>query len=316
MLPTPMPRRKKNRPPAYPPTPHPGGQARIAIDGKSIYLGQHSSAESHKRYAEILAQWAAGRTDWSQNPPASFTVAELCCRYLKHAQEWYTKNGARTTRYDTIKSALRPLIKMFASEQAARFGPKKLAQYRDELIRLGLSDETVTTYFKIVRKIWKWAVAEELVGETIYRALTTVPIAAARLGAKRRPKVKPVSWEIVLATLPRLASAYQAMIWMQRLSGCRPGEARLLKNDEVERSGDVWIYRPSDWKTMHHENLQPREILIGPKLQKILMPYLDNCKPGMYAFRPAEHSGPGKRGGVSSRACYAKDSYRHAIYDA
>lgn len=63
------------------------------------------------------------------------------------------------------------------------------------------------------------------------------------------------------------------MIQIQLLTGCRPGEVCSMRPSEIDRSTDVWRYWPQSHK-MEHKNRQ-RVILIGPKAQAILLPYLD-----------------------------------------
>jgi hypothetical protein len=53
----------------------------------------------------------------------------------------------------------------------------------------------------------------------------------------------------------------------------------------VDRSGDVWVYVPSEHK-MEHEDRE-RVILIGPRAQAILLPYLLRDARA-YCFSPAE----------------------------
>lgn len=48
-------------------------------------------------------------------------------------------------------------------------------------------------------------------------------------------------------------------------TGMRPGEACRIRLAEIDRSGEVWLYRPSRHKTAHHGHA--RVIAIGPKAQ-------------------------------------------------
>ena len=60
------------------------------------------------------------------------------------------------------------------------------------------------------------------------------------------------------------------MVRFQRLTGCRPGEVCQIRPCDVDRSGEVWEYRPESHKTEHH-GLE-RIIYIGPKAQDVLCP--------------------------------------------
>ena len=71
----------------------------------------------------------------------------------------------------------------------------------------------------------------------------------------------------------------------QRWTGCRPGEAVILRPCDVDTKGAVWIYRPPRHKTQHHG--RDRLILIGPIAQAALQPFLDR-DPAAYCFSPAD----------------------------
>ncbi|MDZ4685396.1 MAG: hypothetical protein SH850_10070 [Planctomycetaceae bacterium] len=56
-----MPRPKSLNPPSY--LLHkPTGQARVRIAGKDYYLGPYGSEDSRRKYGELVAQLASGRT--------------------------------------------------------------------------------------------------------------------------------------------------------------------------------------------------------------------------------------------------------------
>ncbi len=77
------------------------------------------------------------------------------------------------------------------------------------------------------------------------------------------PPVLPVDDATVEATLPFLSTVVADMIRFQRLTGCRPGEVCGIRPMDVDRSGEVWVYRPASHKTEHHG--KERFIFIGPK---------------------------------------------------
>ena len=54
---------------------------------------------------------------------------------------------------------------------------------------------------------------------------------------------------------------------------------------DLERSGKVWEYRPASHKTEHYG--RERIIFIGPRAQKVLLPYLLRAADA-YCFSPAE----------------------------
>ena len=82
----------------------------------------------------------------------------------------------------------------------------------------------------------------------------------------------PVSNEVVDATLEHCPPIVADMIRFQRLTGCRPGEVRTIKPSEIDTTHAVWRYAPGRHK-MEHKS-RGRVILIGPKAQAIIRPYL------------------------------------------
>lgn len=70
-----------------------------------------------------------------------------------------------------------------------------------------------------------------------------------------------------------------------RWTGCRPGEACSLKLCELDMSGDVWQYTPSDHKTRHHG--KRRVIPVGPNAQRAILEFLKGRMPAPeIAFSP------------------------------
>ena len=75
------------------------------------------------------------------------------------------------------------------------------------------------------------------------------------------------------------------MVRLQRLTGCRPEEICILRPCDVDRSSEVWAYRPTSHKMSHCG--RDRVIFIGPRTWEILMSYLDRPEKD-YCFCPEE----------------------------
>ncbi|WP_435005649.1 tyrosine-type recombinase/integrase [Tundrisphaera lichenicola] len=67
------------------------------------------------------------------------------------------------------------------------------------------------------------------------------------------------------------------------MTGMRPGEVMALRAADVDRSGEVWIYKPHRHKTQ--DKGFTRAIPIGPAAQAILEPWLVG-DPESFAFSP------------------------------
>jgi integrase len=88
--------------------------------------------------------------------------------------------------------------------------------------------------------------------------------------------------------------------------GTRPAEAYTMTPGELDRSGDVWVYRPGKHKGEHLD--RTRQVAIGPRGQAILRPWLARASsPDAVLFRPVGR--PGQR----PPASYNEDSFSKAV---
>ena len=118
-----------------------------------------------------------------------------------------------------------------------------------------------------------WAVSFQLIPSTVYEALRSVPgLQRGRCEAHEAPPVQPVSDAHVDATLPYLPAPVRAMVELQRLMGCRPGEVMAMRAMDLTMSGPVWTYRPASHKNKHRG--LDRVIFIGPQAQEVIKLFL------------------------------------------
>jgi integrase len=213
-------------------------------------------------------------------------VVELADRYLIFARGYYIRDGQPTRHLAEIKRALTRVKDVFGLMPAREFGPKALKALREELVEAGLSRPYVNAIVDRIRRMFKWGVAEELVPPTTYQALQAlVGLKRGRTAAREPKPILPVADATVDATLPYLPAVVADMVRLQRLTGCRPGEVCQLRPCDVDRSGDVWTYRPARHKTDYRG--RERVIYIGPKAQAILRHYLLRAADA-YCFSPAD----------------------------
>ena len=141
------------------------------------------------------------------------------------------------------------------------------------MIGTGICRNTINDRTKILKAVFKWGVAGEIIPPSVYHSLLAVPgLRLGRTEARENEPVQPVADEIVDATLPTLPAVLADMVRFQRATGCRPGEVCILRPCDVDRSEEVWAYHPSSHKTQHHG--RGRTIYLGPRAQEILRPYL------------------------------------------
>ncbi len=326
----------------------PSGQAVVTLDGHDVYLGKHGSPESRAEYDRLIAEWLANgrRLPARCGGPsaASLSVNELALAYWKWAQAYYGFADRRKGTSFNVKDVLRLLKELYGHTRAADFGPLALKACRTAMVKKGWARTYVNAQVDRVRRIFRWAASEQLLPVTVDEALRTVEaLRRGRTEARETKRVKPVPPEQVEATLPHLPVLVRVMVQLQRLTGCRPDEVCRLRPLDLDMSNPAcWVYRPGSdqgehgqHKTAHHDH--ERLILIGPRAQEVLRPYL-GTKLDAYCFSPVEAERqrsqdrraarrtpltpsqearkPKARRKRSPRERYPVTSYRNAIYRA
>ncbi len=271
------------------------GRAVVRIDGKDHYLGKYGSSESHQEYSRRITEWQrrpVGGDDTRRSgglgPAINLTVNELLLRYLRYAEGYYVADdGSTTSEFRLMIYAGKPLRKLYGHTLVRDFGPLSLKAIQQQLIDSNqLCRSVINKVVNRIRRIFKWAVSEELAPPGLYHALQTVaPLRAGRSSARETQPVEPVPLACVEATLPGMTSVVAAMVRVQLLAGMRPGEVIQMRPQDIDRTGEVWVYRPAQHKNQWRGHC--REICLGPLAQGVLTPFL-NRPPGAFVFSPQE----------------------------
>ena len=264
----------------------PSGRAYVRIRGRVVYVGQYGSADSKQEYGRLIAELAAAPI-CAPVRSAAPTVVELIDAYWAFATTYYVKGGEPTTTIEGIRQSLRDVRRLYGSTPANEFGPVALKTVRQAMLESGkLNRTTINKRIDNIRRMVKWGVAEQIVAPSVYQGLQAVAgLRKGRTTAREPIPVSPINDNVVDATLPNLPAVVADMVRFQRLTGCRPGEVCMIRPCDVDRSGEVWEYRPESHKTEHHG--RERIIYIGPQAQSVLLPYL--LRDGqVYCFSPAE----------------------------
>jgi integrase len=279
----------------------PSGQGVVTLSGKDHYCGrwpaeqQEPPPEVRAEYDRAVAEWLArGRTAAAPAPapgsvpgngePAGLSVAELLATFMRHAEEHYRHpDGEPTSELRDFRNTLRPLNHAYGNSPVAEFGPLKLKAVRELMLKgyehpkygdqPPLARGVINQRIGRIVRVFKWGVAEELVPETTWRALTAVKgLEKGRSKARETEAVEPVAIATVEATLPHLTAHLQGAVRFQLLTGARPHEALGLSLAELDRTGPVWLYRPAKHKTVWRG--KPRVVAIGPRAQTLLVEFI------------------------------------------
>lgn len=253
----------------------PSGKALVTINGAEIYLGDYGDAASKAEYARVIAEFVTTGTFRRDNDEdeSPITVVEVLAGYWKHAQAYYLKDGQPTEEQKAVRKVIRDLNKFCDELPAEEFGPKMLKTVRQVWLDQGLCRGYINQNVGRVRRIFKWAVEEELVAASILEGLRAVAgLRKGRSEAREPAPVQPISLAFVEQTLPHLSCVVADMIRFQVLTGARPGEVCKLRPRDIDRSGEVWEYTVGGHKMEHHG--RERIVYIGPEAQAVLSPYL------------------------------------------
>ena len=254
---------------------HGTDRAFVELNGKRHYLGPYNSPESKQAYHRLLAEWSS---HGQQLPvePEEVTVMELAARFWAHAQDYYCKpDGTPTSELDDIRQALWPLKKLYGYTRASRFGPKSLKAVRKEMIDKGWCRTNVNRAIGRVKRLFRWAVENELVSPTILHGLQAVAgLKRGRSEAKESKPIKSVPDAHIQAIMPHVSRQVWALVQLQLFTGARAGELVRLRSVDLDTAGKIWTASPEDHKTAHHD--RSRTIYFGPQAQAILAPFMSD----------------------------------------
>jgi integrase len=312
------------------------GQAVVTLNGRDYYLGPHGTKVSKLEYDRIVAEWlASGRSPGFGASLEEVTIVELIADYVAFAKTYY--GTGRTSEYHRLVRIMKLLRSLYGRTPAASFGVKEFKAVRQQLMNGDLCRSYVNQTMQKVVALFKWAAAEGTIAASVPQNLSMVPgLRKGKCGLREADPVVPVEDAVVATTLPYVPAVVADMIQIQRLTAMRPAEICVMRPIDVNRSGDVWVYRPPHHKTTHHG--KERAIPIGPKAQRLLLPYLDRDAEA-YCFRPCESESKrraarhavrktplscGNKPGSNRKSqpkrtagdCYTADSYRRAIHRA
>src|SRR5208337_2656039 len=282
------------------------GQAIVTLtDGlgnrRDVLLGKYGTRESRTEYARVIAEWETSGRTLAQPAPGigDLRITELIERFWGHVEQHYRRpDGTATNEQADYKLSLRPLKRLYGNTPARDFGPLALKAVREAMIsgswlteaekenrqknghKLNWARGVANQRIGRIRRMFRWAVENELIPAPVYQALMAVRrLARGRSEARETEPVKPVPLAFVTQTLPYLRPQTRAMVELQLVSGMRPGEVIALRGIDLDMSGKVWLYRPGSdqGREGQHKTAwrgHQRVVHIGPRGQEILRLWL------------------------------------------
>ena len=140
-----------------------GVRAFVELNGDRIYLGPFGSPESKQLYHQLLNEWNANGRQRAVAPEA-ITIAELVVLFWQHAKTYYLQpDGRPTSTLGNYRLALRSVRRLYGRTLAKDFGPLALKAVRQAMIDRKWSRGTINQAVNLIRGVFRWAVAEELI---------------------------------------------------------------------------------------------------------------------------------------------------------
>ena len=307
------------------------GQGLVVLNGRAIYLGRYDLPETRQQYHRLVAEWeATGR-----RPPGpaqnELTVMELCAAFWRHAEEYYRRpDGRSSSSLDGYRMAMGHARRLYGRTRAVDFGPVALKTVRTAMVADDWSRRTCNKATNLLRRIFRWGVAEQMIPPTVATALAAVePLHRGRTTARETARVRPVPEDDIDAVEEHVSRQVWGLIRLQRYTAARPGELVKLRATDIDMSGDVWTVRLADHKEIHRD--LARTLYLGPRAQAVIDEFLTPARPadaplfspreayrelaqrGAHcARRPGQAATPRKTG-RSVGSTYSVASYRRAI---
>jgi integrase len=273
------------------------GQAVVTLtDGlgnrRDVLLGKYGTAASRSEYLRVIAEseTAGRRLPASMEAKNDITINEVMVAYWLFAEGYYGRNRRKG---HPLKYALALVKELYGPTRAIDFGPLALKACRQRMIDKHWSRSYTNAQVDRIRRMFRWAAAEELLPASVYQNLRAV--AGLRFGkteAREIKKVRPVAANHVETTLPHMPPVVQTIVRFPLLTGCRPDEACAVRPIDLDMSNPAcWVYRPGSDRGQHGQHKtavygHDRTILIGPQAQEVLRPYLPT-RLDTYCFSPA-----------------------------
>lgn len=240
--------------------------------GRHRLPGEYNSRESRQAYNEFLAKFVYGaERATTKNEGPSVWLNDVIVRYLEFARK---RHPGTNGEYDVIRASVAELDNLFPGLLAKEFGPRRLKEYQKHLDSPKISRGYINARISRVRRMFKWAVSEELVPASVYAALRTVEaLKPGECEAVERARRKPVPWESVEPVLEFLSPTLQAMVMLQWHTGVRSQNIVDLAPGQID-----FTVRPAEWRPPRHKTLYRGKqllVFVGANALNAIKPFLD-----------------------------------------
>lgn len=272
-----------------------------------FYLGKHNSPEALARYAVLVGRYQSN----GLSLPEGFELSELdphiaallgpvailepqhqedspilVCHLVADYEAYVLKRYAHSEQdRERRLQVTKWLLEHDPELPVEKFGPRKLQAYRERLDDGTRSRRYLNRLAGEIRRVFKHGVARELVPPTVLVGLKALaPLVSGEAGFERSRR-RAVPLEHVRATAKHLTPILRDMLTVQLATGMRPSEICSMRPMDIDRTGEVWLFKPTNHKTAWKG--VEREIPILGEARQAIENYL-NRKTDAYLFSPKE----------------------------
>lgn len=267
---------------------HTTGQWFVKINGTCHYLGSDRD-QAVAQYRELIAEHYGPSRAGLMASGDAITVKDLMTRYVDHRLTSCDQRYRKKIE-ENYRQVQHPLLEVYGTLSAEDFGPKAFKSVRSMMAAIGKrSVGYINKLCTRLKAAWEWGVSEELVSESAYRRLCTVPgLESGDLGLRDGREVVPVPLKLFESTLPYLSETCADFLRLLWICGARPSEIINLTPLELAEDGAFLVYRPKKHKSKKRNKL--RAIVFGTECTAILKRYWPASK-GLRFFADYGDSG-------------------------
>jgi integrase len=249
------------------------GQWYYFRNGRNNYLGADRAAAERRHRTDVLAIHDPAPLPTAGGAP----LAEVVAIYLQECVD------GRMEQRDASRNhwALDEVVKLFGSLPAERFRVREVEQLTRHFCAMRttqrvkgrpFSADYIRKLLGSVRQCVRWCAMRDLItAETCSKVCMAVRMAKPQ--APPAPPTVPVPPDDFRKAMALCSPEVRAMATLQLLSGMRTGELLGISVAEIDRSREVWTYRPANHKNAKRG--KSRSIYLDAECQALLAPYLE-----------------------------------------
>jgi integrase len=314
------------------------------VDGKTYWLGEYGSVAAQAEYDRLVSTLLGTpgvQAELDQRvsllmknttrevsvsipkkrvpvPVKKITVKDLITGFLRWSETYYRDvDGKPTREHQNFLNVLRPLQKRFGATPIAEFGPKRLLEFRQDLVQRNLARRTVNAMIRRVRQVFRFGVSRELCSiDALSRLKTLEPLQPNRGGRETSGSRGSVEFSLIEKTLPHLSPLLQSFVTVAYFTGCRVSELAKLTTGQIEMTSSPWVANLDKHKTAHQG--KSRKIYFGPRAQEALSPWLLPQDPNAVIYSPlrADDRQAKRKGKNLPGQVYGRSSLQQALQRA